>query len=93
LGKLWALTREQLSGDWRSERGTSATLCLNPKGPSLSDSIFLYPLLQQGSLLRTRVTMGAGTAADSLPEVERPLDAVLPSLPMLAAHLHIGSPS
>ena len=82
FGKLWALTRDELSRTWRSERGTSATLYLTPKGPSPVEYVFLYPLLQGGTLLRTRLKFAADAQASTVDAVKQQMERLAPALPV-----------
>jgi hypothetical protein len=84
FGKLWDVTRRALADHWNYESGTSSTLFLKPKGPSLVDNIMLFAKAQKGTLLRISVKVAADKAAASLPEVQRRLEAVAPTLPVPA---------
>jgi hypothetical protein len=82
FGKLWMPLRERLSSEWNSETGTSSALYLVPKRPLPVEYIFLFPLAQQGSLLRIRVRMHLEHDEQSLAEVRRRLEALAPTLPV-----------
>jgi hypothetical protein len=84
FGKLWDATRRALADDWQSERGTSSTLFLTPRGRSLIDHIMLFAKAQKGSLLRISVKVRADEAPTAMPEVRRRLEAVAPTLPVPA---------
>ena len=84
FGKLWDATKRARADGWTSESGTSSTLFLSPRGPSLIDHVTLFAKAQKGTLLRISVKVPASEAEASLPEVRRRLELVAPTLPVPA---------
>ena len=80
FGKLWDATKRALAKGWTNESGTSSTLFLYPRGPSLIDDIMLFAKAQKGTLLRISVKVPVSEAEAALPEVRRRLELVAPTL-------------
>ena len=78
FGKLWQKTRRHLETDWtvhQDQRGCE--LYANPKHGALATQVYVSPIAQGGSLLRTRID----TDAESLDAAQRRIDAVTGTLP------------
>ena len=82
FGKLWDHTKAHLFADWKCEHGSPSTLYLTPRAPGMVDQIFVYPLLQNGRLIRARVSIGPGKPPSTVADVRERLEDLRPSLPV-----------
>jgi len=72
FGKLWQKTRGHLEAHWtvrQDQRGCE--LYVNPKSAALATQIYVSPIAQGGTLLRTRIDTDEGSLSAVLAAVER----------------------
>ncbi len=78
FAKLWQSTTSYLSDRFQIESASRCEVYFTPKAPALVNYVWVTPVSQQGTLLRTR----ACTSDTSREEVRRRLEAAVPSLPV-----------
>ena len=85
FGKLWDRTHAHFEAHWkvhRDQRGCE--LYLKPMGPSLVSQIYIAPIAQGGSLLRTRASVDRSNLGEVCNRLEA-ASAVLPVTPELVS--------